>query len=232
MQYMGSKNRHAKELLSIILKDRQPGQWYVEPFVGGANMIDKVEGNRIGNDYHPHLIALLKAIADGWEPPTIVSEELYKFAKISSVISADIGFIGFCCSFGSKWFGGYARNKIGTNYAATNARNLIKQAPNLKGVDFRCGSYLDLDIPNNSIIYCDPPYQGTTKYSTGGFDYDVFWQWCGDKVDEGHKVFVSEYNAPDDWNCVWQKKVSANFDSGREGGVERVEKLFTLDTHP
>jgi len=36
MKYMGSKKRHAKELLPIILKDRQPGQWYVEPFVGGA----------------------------------------------------------------------------------------------------------------------------------------------------------------------------------------------------
>lgn len=51
MKYMGSKARHAKELLPIILKDRKPGQWYVEPFVGGANMIDKVDGNRIGGGY-------------------------------------------------------------------------------------------------------------------------------------------------------------------------------------
>ena len=47
MVYMGSKNRIAKEILPIILKDRVKGQWYVEPFVGGCNMIDKV-GN--GND--------------------------------------------------------------------------------------------------------------------------------------------------------------------------------------
>lgn len=36
MKYMGSKARHAKELLPIILANRKQGQWYVEPFVGGA----------------------------------------------------------------------------------------------------------------------------------------------------------------------------------------------------
>ena len=46
MKYMGSKARHAKELLPIILANRTEGQWYVEPFVGGANMIAKVEGLR------------------------------------------------------------------------------------------------------------------------------------------------------------------------------------------
>ena len=45
MVYMGSKNRIAKELIPIITKDLKPNQWYVEPFVGGANMIDKIEHN-------------------------------------------------------------------------------------------------------------------------------------------------------------------------------------------
>ena len=44
MKYMGSKNRIAKHILPIILKDRIENQYYVEPFVGGANMIDKVDG--------------------------------------------------------------------------------------------------------------------------------------------------------------------------------------------
>ena len=57
MKYMGSKNRIAKHLLPIILKDRKEGQWFVEPFVGGANMIDKVTGNRIGADLNRYLIS-------------------------------------------------------------------------------------------------------------------------------------------------------------------------------
>lgn len=41
---MGSKNRIAKHLLPIMLKEAEKHgitKW-VEPFVGGANMIDKV----------------------------------------------------------------------------------------------------------------------------------------------------------------------------------------------
>lgn len=60
MKYMGSKRRIAKHILPIILKDRKEEQWYVEPFVGGANIIDKVVGNRIGADCNGYLIALLK----------------------------------------------------------------------------------------------------------------------------------------------------------------------------
>ena len=43
MKYMGSKNRIAKHLLPIILKDRKEGQWFVDTCVGGANLIDKVD---------------------------------------------------------------------------------------------------------------------------------------------------------------------------------------------
>ena len=43
MKYMGSKRRYARELLPIILEGRQNSQHYVEPFVGGFKMIDKVQ---------------------------------------------------------------------------------------------------------------------------------------------------------------------------------------------
>lgn len=64
MIYMGSKNRIAKDILPIILKDRKPEQWYVEPMVGGGNLIDKVEGLRIGADANPYVIEALKYIRD------------------------------------------------------------------------------------------------------------------------------------------------------------------------
>lgn len=65
MKYMGSKRRIAKYILPIILKDRKPGQWYVEPFAGGMNSICEVDGNRIANDYHYYLIEMWKAIEGG-----------------------------------------------------------------------------------------------------------------------------------------------------------------------
>jgi len=63
MRYMGSKNRLAKDLLPIITADLKPNQWYVEPFVGGCNMIDKVNHSlKIGSDINKYLIALLKYV--------------------------------------------------------------------------------------------------------------------------------------------------------------------------
>ena len=54
-----------------MLAERKPDQWWVEPFVGGANMIDKVVGNRMGNDSHEFLIALLDLVSiqdrQGWD---------------------------------------------------------------------------------------------------------------------------------------------------------------------
>ena len=48
--------------------------------------------------------------------------------------------------------------------------------------------------------------------------------------DKGHKVFVSEYSAPDDFECVWEKQtkssLSANGVSG--GSKASTEKLFTV----
>jgi DNA adenine methylase len=36
----------------------------------------------------------------------------------------------------------------------------------LKDVKFIHSSYQDLEIPKESIIYCDIPYKDTTKYKT------------------------------------------------------------------
>lgn len=82
MIYMGSKNRIAKDLLPIITKYLTKDRWYVEPFCGGCNMIDKVNHNkRIANDYNKYLIALFKALQDGVELPTYISKEEYNSVR-------------------------------------------------------------------------------------------------------------------------------------------------------
>ena len=230
MKYMGSKRRIAKEILPIILKDRKENQWYVEPFVGGANMIDKVTGNRIGSDVNPYLIALLKYIQiDSFSLPDI-TEEKYKHIQTYKELYPEwlVGYVGFCLSFGAKFFGGYGRDKAGKrDYQKEAKLNLKKQSENIKGIHFYNVNYTDVEIPPESIIYCDPPYQGTTKYKNG-IDHNIFWQWCRGKIREGHSVFVSEYTAPDDFKCIWQKEVcnSLTQDTGSKKGIE---KLFTGD---
>ena len=226
---MGSKNRIAKHLLPIILEDIMEDQWYVEPFVGGANMIDKVIGRRIGNDNHFYLIALLQALQAGWVPPTNVSKEMYYRIKanVANTKPELVGFVGFLCSFGGKWWGGYAANKKGDNYAERGSRVLVKQAKNLRGVVFTCMNYLDLQLPSNSIIYCDPPYMGTTKYKSD-FCHKIFWQWCRDMSKLGHTVFISEYSAPDDFKCIKEIQYKTILDKNSQ--YPRTEKLFQQKT--
>ena len=76
---MGSKRRIAKHILPIILKDRKPDQYYVEPFCGGCNLIDKVTGLRIASDKNKYLIALFKELQkDDFTFPDHIGELEYK----------------------------------------------------------------------------------------------------------------------------------------------------------
>jgi len=105
---------------------------------------------------------------------------------------------------------------------------LVKQSKNLVGVEFVCGSYLDLIIPENSLIYADPPYRLTTKYNAnkGGFDHEQFWNWCREKSQADHLVFISEYAAPEDFECV--KEIEHKTILDKNSQYKRVEKLFIL----
>ena len=82
----------------------------------------------------------------------------------------------------------------------------------------------NLKIPPNSLIYCDPPYQGTTNYKNA-FNHEEFWEWCRNKTKEGHTVFISEYNAPRDFMCLWEKEIVSSL-TKNTGSKKGVEKLF------
>ena len=233
MKYLGSKNRISSEILPIILKNRKEGQYFVDVFTGGGNLVDKVTGPRIANDINSYVIACLKAVSEGWIPPDNISEELYREIKnnIEKFTPELVGFVGIGCSFGAKWFGGFARGKNNNgqwrNYALESRDNLLKQASNLKGIIFESMDYRQLSIPFNSVIYADPPYRGATKYRDT-FNHDDFWKWADSKVEEFNTVFVSEYNAPSHWKPIWSKELSSSFDLNRKtnGGKIGIERLF------
>lgn len=143
-----------------------------------------------------------------------------------------VDYVGFHSTFGAKYFGGYARvfksdGVTPRDMSNETYRNTMKQLPNV--LDIQCVSwdYTKVDI-YNTVIYCDPPYQNTTKYSTKDFDYEEFWNWCR-KMSRHNIVLISEYNAPNDFECIWSKETLANFDCNRDKDLDkkkRVEKLF------
>lgn len=237
MKYMGSKARIAKSILPLILASRKHNQWYVEPFAGGMNSICEVSGNRLANDSHFYLIEMWKKLVSGWVPPTQITRDEYAHIKANkgSYAPCLVGWAGFNCSYSGKWFGGFAgrtKTKLGVtrDYQAEAIRNVIAQSKKLSDCAFSCVSYSELLIPPESIIYCDPPYRGSTQYFQP-FDHSLFWQWVRNISQQGHKVFVSEYAAPSDFRCIWQKQLSSSLSAnGKYGGnVTSTEKLFVLD---
>jgi len=225
---MGSKNRIAKYILPIMLAERKPSQWWVEPFVGGANIIDKVEGNRIGADINNYvidaLIAIRDCISDLPKTNKHFNEDDYKSLRKTDDYKYK-GYAGFAFSYGGKWLGGWSRDSVNKrDYVNESYKNAIRQSKFLKGVKFVNESYLDLQIPDNSLIYCDPPYHGTTKYKDD-FNHVIFWEWCREKTKDGHIVFISEYNAPIDFECVFEKEIPSSL-TNDTGSKMAVEKLF------
>lgn len=238
MQYVGSKNRLSKELAPIIQSYITADiKGYLEPFVGGANMIDKIQcDTKIGIDLHEELIELLQ-YAQKNELPETISEDEYKMVKDNreSYPKWYVGLVGFCGSFGAKYFGGFARryNKDGSLFdvpkQAINSLRRQSKLEEFKNIKFIHTSFQELpkDKIKGYVIYCDPPYRGTTKYKTEEFPYEEFYEWCRE-MSENNVVLVSEYSMPDDFECIWQKELKTSLGSGVNGASDknRVEKLF------
>lgn len=237
MKYMGSKARIAKHILPIMLEEaeKQGITKWVEPFVGGANMIDKVPNTfeRIGYDYNEYLIAMFNALQDGWIPATYTKEDYSRVRANKDENKHVSGWVGINCSYSGKWFGGFAgmvNTKGGVrDYQEEAKRNTLKQMKDLVGVTFENYSVFDLDF-ENSLIYCDPPYKGTTKYVNGDFDHDRFYDWCHKQKAKGNVVFISEYQMPDGFIEVWSQEVKSSLSANGVAGGSKVsvEKLFMV----
>lgn len=207
--------------------DQFSSKTYIEPFVGGASVISQVSSNRvrIGCDINESLIMLLKEVRDGvFNYPEFITREKYDELKNDPNPSALKAFVGFGCSFAGKWFGGYAEDKIGRNYTLNAANSLKAKAKGLKGVVFGVLDYRELN-PEHCLIYCDPPYKNTTRIYNLDFDSEEFWD-VARKWSKNNIVVISEYEAPEDFECVasFNTKTDIRGKQGRK--LERVEKLF------
>jgi len=237
---MGSKARIAKYILPIILKERKENQWYVELFSGGLNTICQVQGKRLANDKNRYLIAMWEGLQKGLGRPLIITKELYSQARKEynngtnlEFSDFQIGWIGWMGSYNGRFFdGGYSGHCVGKtkrDYIGEQIRNTESQISSIMDVRLFSKDYSEFDFKEPCLIYCDIPYKDTKQYAVSkDFNHNKFWQWCRDMKAKGHTIFVSEYNAPDDFKCVWEKEV-ANTIKQNSKGMRATEKLFTLE---
>jgi DNA adenine methylase len=236
MKYLGGKHNIVRYILPYVQAalTRAPYSDYVEPFVGGANVIMYVRHPRkYGFDKNHYLIALYNAIKAGWAPPEHVDEATFLAIKQNKDAYPPelVAFVGIVCSYGAVWFRSYAHPQAdGIHYARSGSRQLVRQKPLLDTAVFAACSYDDIALPRPAVLYCDPPYKSTERYTAvAKFDSDKFFEWCREQKRQGHTIFVSEYAAPSDFRELWtvKKRVTASI---RTTGGDRwhMEKLFTL----
>lgn len=238
---MGSKSRIAKYIVPIIqqcINDNNI-QTYIEPFVGGCNIIDKIEcRSRYGSDKNKYLIALFKHLQNGGKLIPEISRELYSEVRANYKDGRYedwyVGNIGFLASYNGRWFdGGYAqagyeKTKTGQRYRdyyRESKDNIEAQIPYISDIILDVKDYREITPTDNSMIYCDPPYANTKQFANAtNFNYDEFWnkirEWS-----ENNFVLISELQAPSDFVCVWEKPVSRSIKSTDKSVA--VEKLFT-----
>ena len=246
MKYMVSKSRIAKYIVQILQEciDSNHVTTYIEPFVGGGNVIDKIRcQERIGSDINPYLIALLKRVQEGKPLLGEVSRDTYNLVKDAWKNGTDkakyeqwyVGNIGFLASYNGRWFDDrYAKpyivktpngSKTCDGYQESK-RNLEKQASNLFNITLKCSEYKEYAPQHykDCVFYLDPPYLNTKPYSINPtFDHEVFWGWARE-LSKNNYVYISELVAPKDFEIVWNRSTLVSLDTQHKN--TRNECLF------
>jgi DNA adenine methylase len=226
MKYLGSKYLIGKQIADYICEDTQYKMFF-SPFCGACGVERHIDFEIMFlNDISKDLIMFLQDLVNNnFTFPNNVSEECYKKLKTAES-SALRGFVGFFLSFGGKWFGGYAQkyqkgNRNFLQEAKDSSEKLRKDLQN--DIIFDCKSY-DEFTPYAMTIYCDPPYENTTNYGQK-FDSNKFWNvmriWS-----ENNDVYISSYDAPTDFECVWEKQKRVTL--GHDKSNIKYERLFKL----
>lgn len=247
MKYMGNKQRIADDILTVIFKNSRKTDTFVDLFCGSCSIIERVPDSyiKIANDKNKFLIEMFKSLVNGKEYSHTITKEaysarrdLYNLSKRHLVLSdedyAEIGWYGWMGSFNGRFFsGGYSghdvlqKNGKTRDYIKEQINNTLKSIPKLKNVNFTSVDYFNVDIPEGSIVYCDIPYKDSKQYETSkDFDYEKFYEYCRKNKDK-YQIFISEYNMPEDFKCIWQKEVTNAINTTKT--YKPIEKLFILE---
>lgn len=238
MIYQGSKNKIAKHIKPIIESYLKPGMDYVEPFVGGANMIDKIDWEvKYGYDNNKYLIALHTRAQKEQLPLLNADRETYnKYRQMFNNNEAKtndelvlVGYYGFLCSFNGRFYsGGYGGiDKYGKNMMQQRLNNLNKQAENdnYKNIIFIEKDFKELNI-KNSVIYLDPPYANVKQYQTK-FNHQELWDKCKEWAKNNNIILLSELTAPSEyWEEIWSIEHQYTLRDRNNNNKQVIERLF------
>lgn len=228
--YSGGKARLGNEIISKIIELENDRNWigkqYFEPFcgmLGSAQYIAKLNRNVIANDINTDIIIMWQSLkSKEWILPDSFSKEIYLNYKKSIINSPERGFYGVACAYSGIFYAGFRHKKI---YFERSRKSIMNISNFLDNITFTNKNYTEFE-PENMTIYCDPPYLSNkfgSKYFND-FDSELFWNTMR-RWSKNNLVIISEYIAPSDFECIWEKKIKSTFSKKT---TIRTEKLFVL----
>jgi DNA adenine methylase len=231
MQYVGGKQKSGGHHIAAVIKHyakQVSTPDVVEPMCGGLSVTSRLKQFAVhARDACVPLIALYRAMQQGWLPPAEVTRaEWLHYKAVQDPHDPMTAFVGFGCSRSGAWFSAYINDYKYTDRrvpAATAARDsLFKKLEACAGVEFVAGDYAD--APVRGVWYCDIPYAGTLGYpAVGPFDHARFWS-VAENVSVHAPVIVSERAAPAPFVAIAEWSVQSRLNT--PGAGRRMERLF------
>ena len=81
----------------------------------------------------------------------------------------------------------------------------LERLERLERLEITSASYADLKFERDAVIYCDPPYEGTTcdQYGCPDFDFRRFWHWARRQK----RIYVSDTAPKEGMTVIWDKSL-------------------------
>ena len=112
------------------------------------------------------------------------------------------------------------------NFEALNRLEALERLQSLEALERLQtfgADYRDIQIPPNSLIYCDIPYSDTDcgGYGGGAFDHNAFYEWALQQ----DNIFISEYKMP--MNFIEIANIEKTVLCGVQNTNTATERLYT-----
>jgi len=251
MLYMGGKQKMAHLIVPILnnIAALEGIKNYYEPFCGGAaiaeNMVDKIE-NIYCSDLREELIAFYHYIQDnGTDNLKHVSKQEFDAVKISWFEKDNkyplwyYFWVGTMCSFRTRAFNSMEQD---VDSVTSRKNSITLELKYINKIKYTINSYDNVDIKQNSIIYCDSPYIGTNLVYTrrvkeNVFNFDKYYTWLKEKA-QNNFILISEYRMdPTYFKPIQDFKYSKHFainnntleeDKKEKYDKECIERLWVV----
>lgn len=245
--YKGNKFQILDDIYTTIRTlDIPPVTAIVDPFCGGGSFTYFMaqHGYKVlANDLDTSVVLLHQALqlwgnSNDFETLTEWTKRSFTKAQFKAMLNDDSAFGAFVRSIWS--FGNDGRTYLtsdekeaqkledfaaGTAEPNSRAKHIVDIAlaytRQKLDISFTNLSYEQVNIPENALVYLDPPYAGTAGYRSGDFDTEAFHRWA---LNLPNLCLISEYEMPEPFVLVaeYPKWVESGRGARTKMGVERL----------